>query len=93
MQDLPPDFLLSIYRGKPAISSFSNFLKSKISRLDPLCFIADVLRKGYLPSVHIADKKTRELKDYTPQHFLYFLPLPHGQGSLRPALGSVLRKG
>lgn len=25
--------------------------------------IADVLRKGYLPSVHIADKKTRELKE------------------------------
>ena len=23
----------------------------------------------------------------TPQHFLYFLPLPHGQGSLRPTLG------
>lgn len=22
-----------------------------------------------------------------PQHFLYFLPLPHGQGSLRPTLG------
>jgi hypothetical protein len=23
-----------------------------------------------------------------PQHFLYFLPLPHGQGSLRPTFGS-----
>ena len=23
-----------------------------------------------------------------PQHFLYFLPLPQGQGSLRPTLGS-----
>ena len=23
---------------------------------------------------------------YAGQHFLYFLPLPHGQGSLRPAL-------
>ncbi len=23
------------------------------------------------------------------QHFLYFLPLPHGQGSLRPTLGPV----
>ncbi len=21
-----------------------------------------------------------------PQHFLYFLPLPHGQGSLRPTV-------
>jgi hypothetical protein len=23
-----------------------------------------------------------------PQHFLYFLPLPHGHGSLRPTFGS-----
>src|SRR5690606_31632478 len=26
-----------------------------------------------------------------PQHFLYFLPLPQGQGSLRPTLRVVLR--
>src|SRR5262249_48773107 len=26
-----------------------------------------------------------------PWHFLYFLPLPHGQGSLRPTLGSARR--
>src|SRR5258706_13871149 len=25
-----------------------------------------------------------------PQHFLYFLPLPHGHGSLRPTRGAVL---
>src|SRR5882672_7396352 len=24
---------------------------------------------------------------YFPQHFLYFLPLPQGQGSFRPTLG------
>ena len=27
----------------------------------------------------------------SPQHFLYFLPLPQGQGSLRPTLGSSRR--
>ena len=27
------------------------------------------------------------------QHFLYFLPLPHRQGSFRPILGSVLTYG
>src|SRR5665213_2868241 len=27
----------------------------------------------------------------TPQHFLYFLPLPHEQGSLRPGLGAARR--
>ena len=26
---------------------------------------------------------------YEPQHFLYFLPDPQGQGSLRPTLSSV----
>ena len=29
----------------------------------------------------------------TPWHFLYFLPLPHGHGSLRPTRGSVRRTG
>jgi len=28
-----------------------------------------------------------------PQHFLYFLPLPHGQGSLRPILGCWMVAG
>src|SRR6266571_591720 len=27
----------------------------------------------------------RKVRSYFPQHFLYFLPLPHGQASLRPA--------
>jgi hypothetical protein len=27
---------------------------------------------------------------YCPQHFLYFFPLPQGQGSLRPIFGPVL---
>jgi hypothetical protein len=26
---------------------------------------------------------------YAPWHFLYFFPLPHGQGSLRPTLSSL----
>jgi hypothetical protein len=26
---------------------------------------------------------------HTPQHFLYFLPLPHGHGSFLPVLGFV----
>ncbi len=28
-----------------------------------------------------------------PQQRLYFLPLPHGHGSLRPTLGAVLATG
>jgi hypothetical protein len=30
--------------------------------------------------------RTIHLSAYAPQHFLYFFPLPQGQGSLRPAL-------
>src|SRR5690242_12694821 len=29
----------------------------------------------------------------TPWHFLYFFPLPHGQGSFRPTLSVVRRTG
>jgi hypothetical protein len=30
------------------------------------------------------------LGTHAPQHFLYFLPLPHGHGSFLPILGFVL---
>src|SRR5687767_14210892 len=30
---------------------------------------------------------------YAPWHFLYFLPLPHGHGSLRPTFGSGRTNG
>ncbi|GAB6042317.1 hypothetical protein JCM17961_29930 [Endothiovibrio diazotrophicus] len=26
---------------------------------------------------------------HAPQHFLYFFPLPHGHGSLRPTFGAL----
>src|SRR5438105_5893185 len=34
-------------------------------------------------------------RDYTtrPQQFLYFFPLPHGHGSLRPTFGMARRDG
>jgi hypothetical protein len=32
-------------------------------------------------------------RSHFPQHFLYFLPLPQGQGSFRPILGAALRIG
>jgi hypothetical protein len=30
---------------------------------------------------------------FLPWHFLYFLPLPQGQGSLRPTFGAVRAEG
>ena len=35
------------------------------------------------PRLHRTDRQKR----LRPQHFLYFLPLPHGQGSFRPTRG------
>src|ERR1035438_3516191 len=49
------------------------------------CFDGEVLRW----------KGVRQEPQFTvapPQHFLYFFPEPHGQGSLRPTLG-MLRRG
>jgi hypothetical protein len=34
--------------------------------------------------------ESRERFSYFPQHFLYFLPLPQGQGLLRPTLGGAM---
>lgn len=33
------------------------------------------------------------LRGYLPQQFLYFLPLPHGQGSFLPTFGSLFTTG
>lgn len=35
------------------------------------------------------DKKKRPNQTEAPWHFLYFLPLPQGQGSLRPVFGPL----
>jgi len=34
-------------------------------------------------------KREPVIHSFARQHFLYFLPLPHGHGSLRPVLGSA----
>ena len=44
---------------------------------------------GFGTAPHCADLRSAQFK----QHFLYFLPLPHGQGSLRPTRGSLRRMG
>ena len=35
------------------------------------------------------ERERRSESLYTPWHFLYFFPLPQGQGSLRPTLSSL----
>src|SRR5882762_3745339 len=39
------------------------------------------------------DEERRRVSGYAaaPWHFLYFFPLPHGQGSFRPTFGSSRR--
>jgi hypothetical protein len=34
----------------------------------------------------LAARRSRGMVAYARQHFLYFFPLPHGQGSFRPTL-------
>ena len=41
---------------------------------------------GYKNSIRQIDKSNIVCFNHLPQHFLYFLPLPHGHGSLRPIL-------
>jgi len=41
----------------------------------------------------IADPGLQPTVTWAPWHFLYFLPEPHGQGSLRPTLASLLALG
>jgi hypothetical protein len=51
-------------------------LKSKNGRDKPLACPDGAARRPYLKE-----------KNYRPQQFLYFLPLPQGHGSLRPTFG------
>ena len=46
---------------------------------------ADIIEARTAPSPYPTSIPT--VQAALPQHFLYFFPLPHGQGSLRPALG------
>jgi len=49
---------------------------------------------GRQPSRRIPDIYSHEVHcDRRPQHFLYFFPLPQGQGSFRPTFGPVKGAG
>ena len=49
-------------------------------------FIVSILVTKYefLPYTKTGTSVSRSSIYYLPQHFLYFLPLPHGHGALRP---------
>jgi hypothetical protein len=42
---------------------------------------------------HVESMEELHYSFFRKQHFLYFLPLPHGHGSLRPTFGPVLTIG
>ena len=42
------------------------------------------IKYEFLPYTKIGISISRSSIYYLPQHFLYFLPLPHGHGALRP---------
>ena len=54
------------------------------------CVVRLVLNAEHLPGEpDISSSRPRLLNQCAPQHFLYFFPLPHGQGALRPTFGSA----
>ena len=40
----------------------------------------------------VGERMIITVSQFRPQHFLYFLPLPQGQGWLRPTLGEARTK-
>lgn len=54
----------------------------------------------YMKYIHSCQAKNEMIQfsfdgittSHVPQHFLYFLPLPHGQGSLRPTFSGVVTR-
>jgi len=46
-----------------------------------------------LPSAGVTTKFTAQAAAPTPQHFLYFFPLPQGHASFRPTLGASRTTG
>lgn len=54
-------------------------------------FRLPALRRTAFGGRHAPPSSPRTIYPAAPQHFLYFLPLPQGQGSLRPTLGSSRR--
>src|SRR3569832_1371617 len=62
----------------------------RLSRREKLALIE--LRNMRLATVTAASSDLSfKLPHQLPQHFLYFFPLPHGQGSVRPTLDPSLR--
>ena len=60
--DLAEEYAFKVYLANSyELKAFAKRNK-KTDKIDAK-LIADILRKGYLPSVHIADKETRELKE------------------------------
>ena len=54
--------------------------------------MCDVVSSSGGPSHHgdaEAPRPSSAEPSHTPWHFLYFFPLPQGQGSLRPTLSSL----
>jgi len=88
----PLDFMdtSSVRRGafpnlKPSLKSVSIRLPEDM--LDDLKIPA---HKKDVPYQSLAKMYLTRIRIQAPQHFLYFLPLPQGQGSFRPTLGLSL---
>src|ERR1700734_482913 len=71
------------WRRPPAASSPKRKRDSSVSS-------AEAVEKRHYCGTAFRGPADRQF--YAPWHFLYFLPLPQGQGSLRPTLSPVVRR-
>ena len=66
--------------------------KNRLSATSPVLALCGVLSAELpLGKGHFFGVSWANCPHFTMQHFLYFFPLPQGQGSLRPMRGPVLR--
>jgi hypothetical protein len=79
--------------SNPAVP-FIGHKKNRCLELKCRCTVVDIgngSSKIFLPSGKHRVAPCYSMFSFAPWHFLYFLPLPHGQGSLRPTLGCSSR--
>ena len=79
----PRRFFIDFYGGSSILSTLFMLCGQIVDKLSSV-------DKFIIFSIFNNSLFYKGLRGYLPQQFLYFLPLPHGHGSLRPTLSLFL---
>ena len=85
---------LEIWSAEMTLNWIPRFLRNIFNEGRSAFFMASRM-EGACRTITLKPKRRRKgggrgrPGPHLPQHFLYFLPLPHGQGSFRPILGGA----